>query len=135
MPEFKKHTKRVLVDTAGYLLIVASALTGWLPGPGGLPLLIGGLGLLSINNKWAMNLRIYLLDNGGKFVDKLFPKNPLAQWAYDLVATTLFAVAAYLAWSRAASWQVMLATSAFFMAVFISLMNRDRLARFRNRKK
>jgi len=58
MAEYKKHTKRVLVDTAGYLLIVASALTGWLPGPGGLPLLIGGLGLISINNKWAMDLRI-----------------------------------------------------------------------------
>ena len=135
MAEYKKHTKRVLIDTAGYLLIVASILTGWLPGPGGLPLLIGGLGLLSINNKWAMDLRIYVLDNGGKFVDKLFPKHPIAQWAYDLVATTLFALAAFLAWSHAAYWQVMLATSMFFAAVFISLMNRERLERFRNRKK
>lgn len=135
MAEIKKITKRVLVDAAGYMLIVASALTGWLPGPGGLPLLIGGLGLLSINNKWAMDLRMHLLNNGGKFVERLFPKHPIAQWAYDLVAATLFAVSAYLAWSRAANWQVMLATSAFFAAVFISLMNRDRIKYFRKDKK
>lgn len=135
MAEYKKHTKRIFTDIAGYLLVVAAILTGWLPGPGGVPLLIAGLGLLSINNKWAKDIREYVLNNTGKSVEKLFPKHPIAQWAYDLVAITLFAVSAYLAWSHAAYWQVMLASSAFFIAVFISLMNRDRLERFRNRKK
>lgn len=133
---FTQQGKRVLTDAAGYLLVLASAATGWLPGPGGLPLLIAGLGLLSINNAWAKDLREYLLQNGGKIIGVLFPKHPIAQWAYDLVAITLFFVAAFLAWRHAAIWQISLAASAFFTACFISLMNRDRLATFkRNRAK
>lgn len=125
---------RILVDTAGYLLILASAATGWLPGPGGLPLLIAGLGLLSIHNKWAHDLREYVLANGGKFVQKLFPKHAVAQWAYDIVAITFFALSAYLAWSNAVWWQVSLAVSLFFTATFIALMNRDRLESFKKHR-
>lgn len=132
---FKRNGKRILTDAAGYLLIVAAALTGWLPGPGGIPLLIAGLGLLSINNKWAMDLRIYVLENGGKLLKVLFPKHWAAQWAYDLVAVTLFALSAYLGWKHAAVWQVSLAAAAFFLATFVALMNRDRLERLRHKNK
>jgi hypothetical protein len=124
---FKKHTKRIAIDTGGYLLLLAALLTGWLPGPGGVPLAIAGLGLLSINNKWAKDLREYLIENGGKIVQFIFPKHPVAQWAYDAVAITLYAVAAYLGWKHAAIWQVSVAASAFFAATFIALMNRERL--------
>ena len=130
----RDSTKRVLTDTAGYLLIIAAGLTGWLPGPGGIPLAIAGLGLLSIHNKWAKDLREYVLANGGKFVQLIFPKHPVAQWAYDVVVIALFALSAYLGWRHAAIWQVSLAASAFFAATFIALMNRERLANFRQRK-
>lgn len=123
-----KHTKRIATDAAGYLLILGAILTGWLPGPGGIPLAVAGLGLLSINNAWAKNLREYLLENGGKLVQIIFPKHPIAQWAYDIVVIALYAVAAYLGWRHAAVWQVSLAVSAFFVATFIALMNRERLA-------
>ncbi|QQS18658.1 hypothetical protein IPL68_01015 [Candidatus Saccharibacteria bacterium] len=125
---------RLLVDTAGYLLVIASALTGWLPGPGGIPLLVAGLGLLSIHNKWAQDLRDYVLNNGGKFVQKLFPKHLVAQWAYDIVAIALYSVAAYLAWSHAVWWQVSIAVSLFFTATFIALMNRERLESLKKRR-
>lgn len=59
--------KRILTDTAGYLLIVAGIALGWLPGPGGLPLVLAGLGLLSINNDWARRLRDYIVKNGGEY--------------------------------------------------------------------
>jgi hypothetical protein len=127
--------KRIATDAAGYLLIVASALTGWLPGPGGIPLLIGGLGLLSIHNAWARNLREYLLQNGGKLLPFLFPKNAVAQWTYDAVAVALYVLAAFLAWRHAAVWQVSLAVSAFFTATFVALMNRERLAIFKKSRR
>ena len=122
------------MDSAGYGLLVLSALTGWLPGPGGIPLAVGGLGLLSINNKWAKDLREWVLQNGGKVLPILFPKHPVAQWTYDLVATALFVASALLAWRHAAWWQVSLAVSAFFLATFVSLMNRDRLLRLKKRR-
>jgi hypothetical protein len=131
----KWRENRILVDTAGYLLIVASALTGWLPGPGGLPLFIGGLGLLSIHNKWAQDLRDHVLQNGGKFVQRLFPKNAVAQWAYDIVALTLYVASAYLMWTHAVWWQVSIAVSFFFAATFIALMNRERLESLKQRRK
>lgn len=133
MDYFKRNGKRIATDAAGYLLIIASALTGWLPGPGGIPLLIAGLGLLSINNKWAKDLREYVLTHGGKIMQVIFPKHPVAQWAYDIVAIALYAVAAYLGWKHAAIWQISLAASAFFLATFVALMNRDRLARLRKK--
>ncbi len=120
--------KRILVDTAGYGLLIAAALTGWLPGPGGVPLALAGLSLLSIHNKWAMDLREYVLKHGGEILKVIFPKNPVAQWAYDIVAATLLVVAGFLAWRHAAVWQVTVAASAFFLAVFVALMNRDRIA-------
>ncbi|MGB4800896.1 MAG: PGPGW domain-containing protein [Candidatus Saccharimonadales bacterium] len=131
----KESGKRILTDLAGYLLLIAALLTGWLPGPGGIPLAVAGLGLLSINNAWAKRLREYLLENGGKFVQLLFPKHPVAQWAYDVAALALFCVAAYLGWRHAAIWQVSVAASAFFTATFVALMNRDRLARLKRRRK
>lgn len=132
---FQKQTKRIVTDTAGYLLILAALATGWLPGPGGIPLALAGLGLLSINNKWAKDLREYLLDHGGKVMQLIFPKHPIAQWAYDVVAIVLYTVAAYLGWQHAAVWQLSVAVTAFFTATFIALMNRERLSTLRGKKK
>ena len=115
------------------MLIIAAGLTGWLPGPGGIPLFVAGLSLLSIHNKWAKDLREYVLRHGGKLVQLVFPKHPIAQWGYDVVAVALFVVAIYLGWKHVAVWQVALAATLFFAAVFISLMNRERLASLRSK--
>lgn len=129
----RHHAKRVAIDAGGYLLLIAAVATGWLPGPGGIPLAIAGLGLLSIHNAWAKHLREYLLANGGKIVQLFFPKHPIAQWAYDIVVIALYGLAAFLGWKHAAVWQLSLAASAFFIATFIALMNRERLQSLRNR--
>lgn len=130
----KHHGKRIAIDGAGYLLIIAAALTGWLPGPGGIPLFIAGLGLLSINNEWARRLRDYLLQNGGKIVKVIFPVNPVVQWLYDIIVVLLWIVVALLAWRHAAIWQISLAIALFFAALAIALLNRDRLNRLRRKR-
>jgi hypothetical protein len=130
----RRNAKRIGVDAAGYLLIVLAVLTGWLPGPGGIPLALAGLALLSINNEWARRLRIYLLDNGGKLVQFLFPVNPLVQWAYDALVIVLLIVVTALAFAHNALWQVSLAILLFFVAVFLAVMNRDRISRLKRKK-
>lgn len=45
--------KRWLTDILGVLLIILGFLIGWLPGPGFIPLVLAGLGLLAINHAWA----------------------------------------------------------------------------------
>lgn len=135
MDFLKRNTKRIATDAAGYLLIIAAIATGWLPGPGGIPLAIAGLGLLSINNEWARRLREYLLKNGGKVVAFLFPPNRLVQWLYDFFVVVLFVLSAILAYRHAALWQVSLSIGAFFFACFIAVMNRNRLQSLKDLRK
>lgn len=134
MDFIKRNSKRIAIDTAGYLLIIAAALTGWLPGPGGIPLFIAGLGLLSINNEWARRLRDYLLQHGGKLVKVIFPANPIVQWLYDIVVVLLWVLVVILAEQHAALWQISLAIALFFLSVAIALLNRDRMQRLRRKK-
>lgn len=130
-----KHFKRIAIDTAGYFLILLGIAFGWLPGPGGIPLIVAGLGLLSINNKWAHDLREYVLERGGKLVKVLFPNNKFVEFLYDLIVVLLLILVGVLAWHHAAIWQISLAILLFFIALFIAAMNRDRLQRIKTRRR
>jgi hypothetical protein len=131
----RRNLKRILTDAAGYALLLAAVLTGWLPGPGGVPLAIAGLGLLSINNAWAKRLRVWAVDHTGKLAEVLFPKNPWAEWAYDLLVILLLALTTALAWRHASFIQLSLSVSLFFIALLIALTNRDRLQRLKSKHK
>jgi Putative transmembrane protein (PGPGW) len=130
--QMKLKTKRILTDIGGYFLILAGVATGWIPGPGGIPLILGGLALLSINNKWAKDLREYLLENGGKAVKVLFPDRPHIQLLYDVAVVLLLALVAVLAWQHAAVWQISLAAFLFIVALLIAGLNRDRAVRIKD---
>jgi len=127
------HGKRILTDVAGYFLILAGIATGWLPGPGGIPLIVAGLGLLSINNAWAKELRLWVIANGGKAVKILFPRWIWLEWLYDIVAIGLLGLTFFLEMRHVSLWQMGLGVSAFFIALFIALTNRDRLNRLRSK--
>jgi len=131
----KHHGKRILTDSAGYLLILAGIATGWLPGPGGIPLIVAGLGLLSINNLWAKELRIWVIKHGGKLVAVLFPRWTWLEWLYDIIALSLLGVTFVLEVRHGSLWEMGLGISAFFIALFIALTNRDRLNRLRGKHK
>jgi hypothetical protein len=47
---------RTGVAILGGLLIILAPLTGWLPGPGGIPLFIAGLAVLASEFEWAQRL-------------------------------------------------------------------------------
>lgn len=63
--------KRIAIDIAGFGLILLGLLTGWLPGPGGIPLILAGLGLLALNYTWAENLLKDLKKRFSKLVDQI----------------------------------------------------------------
>lgn len=50
---------RIGVGVAGALLMVAAALTGWLPGPGGIPLFLLGLAVWASEFAWAHRLLLF----------------------------------------------------------------------------
>jgi hypothetical protein len=47
---------RIGVGIVGGLLLILAPLTGWLPGPGGIPLFIAGLAVLASEFEWAQRL-------------------------------------------------------------------------------
>lgn len=126
MDFIKRNAKRIITDFAGYLLVVAAPIVGILPGPGGIALLLGGLGLLSLNNYWAKQLREYVLNHGGRLIEFLFPRNAKIEWLYDILVVAMLVLASVLIWRRSAIWQLSLSIAAYFAALFIALMNRDR---------
>ncbi len=46
----------------GFAFIILAGLTGWLPGPGGIPLFLIGIAILSTEFKWAKKIRDMVLD-------------------------------------------------------------------------
>jgi len=43
--------------TVGMLFVLAAGLTGWLPGPGGIPLFLIGVAILSTEYEWARRFK------------------------------------------------------------------------------
>ena len=127
----KKQVKRYLTDLAGISLIIAAPLLGWLPGPGGIPLLIAGLALLAINNKWAEDVLLYIKNKGEDFAKIIFPSNTKYQLLHDVIALFLL---------TAAVWIFIYANGLIFRALGVSLLilaitefiyNRDRISRIK----
>ena len=46
----------------GFAFIILAALTGWLPGPGGIPLFLIGIAILSTEFKWAKKIKDMVMD-------------------------------------------------------------------------
>ena len=68
MESFKRRWRGVpasirkpLVLVVGCLFIIAAAATGWLPGPGGIPLFIIGIAILATEFAWAKDVRDWTL--------------------------------------------------------------------------
>ena len=64
----KKHLiYRIGVGIIGGIFIIAAPLTGWLPGPGGIPLFILGLAILASEFEWAQRLLYRVKDRVQQF--------------------------------------------------------------------
>lgn len=91
--------RKPLVLVAGMLFIVAAALTGWLPGPGGIPLFLVGIAILATEFVWAEKIRDFVLDLI-KRLGRWLRRNPLLAAIGIVLGTVSFAAAAYLIYRR-----------------------------------
>jgi hypothetical protein len=135
MDKFKKYLKRFGTDVAGYGLIVLGIATGWLPGPGGIPLILAGLGLLSIHNEWAQKIVDVLKEQGSKFMGYAFPNNKRAQFAHDVLVILLIGAAAYIYLSFSGIYSIGIPIALTALAIVDFLYNRNRLRYFKRKQK
>jgi len=119
--------KRVLTDMAGYGCLIAAPLIGWLPGPGGIPLILTGLGLLSINNPWAKRLLHYVRQRSESLSDTVFPNKPIFQWAWDIFAVVLIAIGTLISVYSDNNFVRASAVAFYATATTLFLLNRRRL--------
>ena|SRR5688500_18711766 len=118
--------KRIIIDIVGVLLIIASVLLGWLPGPGGVPLFIAGLSLLAINYSWARRLLRKGRQQGFQILEKLFPDNQKVKLAYDILAPLLLVLGMALFFKNTYALVKATAVWVSFFAIAIFLFNRHR---------
>lgn len=124
-----KTLKVVATDTTGVVLIILSPFIGILPGPGGIPMFLAGLGLLSVNHLWAKKFLIYAKQQGVRLADIFFPEHKLIMLLYDALFLIL-AIAAFIV-LRQFTGHIgsALSTMLLFAATAIFLSNRKRLRR------
>jgi hypothetical protein len=89
----KQKTRVLLIDALGFLCIIIAPFLGWIPGPGGIPLLIIGLGLLSQNHDWAERLLSSVKERVGRASSSVSEASPAVRWAIDLGSLVLISIA------------------------------------------
>lgn len=116
------------------ICFIGVILFGWLPGPGGLPLFLAGLGLLSINHDWAKRWLDKLKSKTTNFRQVLFPDNKHIKLIYDLLAFILLGLGLWLIERQVNRVVNALSLGVFGLALTVFLVNRDRIDRLRRSK-
>lgn len=119
--------KRIAIDILGILLIIAAGLFGWLPGPGGIPLLLAGLSLLATNHEWAQRLLRTVKENGIKIMDVIFKDHPIIALGIDILAITLLIFAGIFFGNASGNVWRGVATAMLFFGLGLFLGNRKRI--------
>ena len=123
-----QHIRKPVVFVCGILCIVLSPVVGSLPGPGGLIVLLAGIGILASEFDWAENLRAVLTEKVPAEVKKRW--RPTPRWELVFDATTLLLLgAAILFYIRGTLVPVVSFT---MTAAAIAAFNRNRLSRLSN---
>src|SRR5690606_10142006 len=121
--------KALATDAVGVVLIICSILFGWLPGVGGIPLFLAGLGLLATNHTWAKKLLEYIKANGVKAANAFFREHRLLMAIYDVFSVLFIAAATALLIEASGNLLRSLAFVCLFIGTGLFMGNRRRLQR------
>jgi len=109
--------------------MIAAILTGWLPGPGGIPLFIIGLSLLAINHEWAERY-IRLLQKYANMIGDIIFIHRL-RVMYDLLSPTLVIWGIYFVLDVNFSLSRTIGIFMIFLGIVIFFCNRNRWKRLK----
>lgn len=133
MTRVKHYIQLIIFDTLAVICMIGAILTGWLPGPGGIPLFIIGLGLLAINHEWAERYIDMLREYADKLGDLIF--TPRLRVFFDLLAPTLLIWGAYIVLDMFQPWTKAVGVFMISMGVLVFFGNRNRWKRLKQKVK
>ncbi len=91
--------RKPIVFIVGSILVIASALTGWLPGPGGIPLFLLGIAILATEFEWAKRVRDEVLRSLQRF-GLWFRTHKVLGTFLIMLAIAVFICISYLLYQR-----------------------------------
>lgn len=100
---------------------------GPLPGPGGIPLILTGLGLLSVNHEFARKWLLYAKKHSKSISGIVFPDVTWVKWMWDGIAASLLLAGLYVSFES--EWWLLRGLSIGMMASAstVFMLNRDRI--------
>ena len=120
--------KVILTDIAGVGCLILVPFLGPLPGPGGIPLILAGFGLLAVNHDWADDAIHYVKKHSESLQSIIFPDKTLVKWAWDILALLILTIGLWVE-STAEHWLIKgLSIGAMAGASTLFMLNRNRLA-------
>ncbi len=131
--KLKRYGKTIFFDTLALLCLLGFIPVSFIPGPGGLPLLIAGLALLGINHEWARRWLETTKHKGVTFKKYLFPNNAWVKAFYDLCTILLVSGGIYVAFLNFNRYFRGVGAMMFCIGLTIFFFNRDRLDTFSQR--
>lgn len=121
--------KVLATDTLGVLLLLLVPVVGPLPGPGGIPLLIMGFGLLAINHDWADGAVEYIKKHSESLRNVIFPNITWVKWSWDLFAVLLLVGGTWLNIIAADNWLLKgMSIAIMASSTTLFMLNRDRIS-------
>lgn len=122
----KHKTKALLVDILGFTLILVAIPISWLPGPGGIPLIIIGLSLLATNHEWAERLMNRVKEEAFKASKRVTDADPATKWGIDILGIVFIAAAVILLTQFTRNITTTAAISLSIGALVLLLTNQNR---------
>lgn len=124
MAKVKHYFQLIVFDTLAIICMIGAIATGWLPGPGGIPLFIIGLSLLAINHEWAERYIEILRRYADKLGNIIF--TPRLRVFFDVVTLLLLILGTALVYAQNAIWMISLGIFSLGMSLLLFLGNRNR---------
>lgn len=122
----KQKTKAILIDILGFTCIIIAPFLGWLPGPGGIPLVILGLSLLANNHEWAERLMERVKEHTSNASKKVTEASPAVRWAIDILSVIFIALAVILVTQYTRNITTTAAISLSIAAIILLATNQNR---------
>lgn len=125
----QKKTKAILIDIAGFGLLLAAIPIGWIPGPGGIPVVILGLSLLATNHDWADKMMQRVKDESVKASKRVSESSKTTKWLIDIASVAFIAVAVILFTEFTGSLAITSGISLVISGATLLITNQNRINR------